>query len=65
MNRYIIGILKKMTKNPNIRKTESWTESKNQMLLILTRQIQKIKVDDHFKNAKVNDIHMGTLSWVS
>ena len=37
MNKYILGILKKMVKNPNIRKTETWTESKKEMISILTK----------------------------
>ena len=49
--------MKKMTKNPKIRKTETWTESKKEMLLILTRKIQKLKVDDH--------IHSYWVSWFS
>ena len=53
MNKYILGILKEMTKNPNIRKTETWTESKKEVFSILIRKIRKPKVDDH--------IH----SWVS
>ena len=57
INRYILGIMKKMTKNPKIRKTETWTESKKEMLLILTRKIQKLKVDDH--------IHSYWVSWFS
>jgi hypothetical protein len=65
MNKYILGILKKIAKNPNIRKTETWTESKMQMVSILTRQIQKLKVDNYFKNVDVNDFHMGTHSLVS
>ena len=65
MNKYILGILKKMTKNPDIRKTETWTESKTQIVSILTRKIQKLKVDHHFRNVDVNDFHMGIHSWVS
>ena len=65
LNRYIIGILKKMAKNPNIRKTEAWKKSKMQMTSILTRKIQKIKVDYHFMNVDMNDFHLGIHSWVS
>ena len=61
-NKYILGILKKMVKNPNIRKTETWTESKKEMISILTKKIQKIKVD---QDVNVNDFHMGTHSLVS
>ena len=39
MNKYILGILKEMSKNPNIRKTETWTESKKEMLSILIKKI--------------------------
>ena len=65
MNKYILGILKKMVKNPNIRKTETWTESKKEMISILTKKIQKIKVDQHFMDVDVNDFHMGIHSLVS
>ena len=65
LNKYIIGILKMMAKNPNIRETEAWKESKMQMILILTRKIQKIKVDYHFMNVDINDFHLGIQSWVS
>ena len=65
MNKYILGILKKMAKNPNIRETEAWTESKRQMISILTRKIKKIKVDHHFMNMDINDFHLGIHSWVS
>ena len=65
MNKYIIGILKNMAKNPNIRKSETWTESKTQVVSILTRKIQKLKVDHHFMNVDVNDFHIGIHSWVS
>ena len=65
MNKYILGILKKMVKNPNIRKTETWTESKKEMVSILTKKIQKITVDQHFKDVDVNDFHMGIYSSVS
>ena len=65
LNKYILGILKKMVKNPNIRKTETWTESKKEMISILTKKIQKITVDQHFKDVDVNDFHMGIYSSVS
>ena len=65
LNKYILGILKKMTKNPNIRKTETWTESKKEMISILTKKIQKIKVDQHFMDVDLNDFHMGIHSLVS
>ena len=62
MNKYILGILKMMAKNSDVRKTKTWTESKTQMVSILTRKIQKLKVDHHLD---VNDLHMGIHSWVS
>ena len=65
LNKYIIGILKKIAKNPNIRGTEVWKESKLQMTSILTRKIKKIKVDYHFMNVDINDFHLGIHSWVS
>ena len=65
MNRYILGILKKMAKNPNDRKTKTWTESKTQMVSILTRKIRKFKLDHHIINVDVNDFHIGVHSWVS
>ena len=66
MNKYILGILKKMAKCSDIRQTEAWTESKKEMISILTKKIQKIKADQHFKDVEVNDFHMGihsTVSW--
>ena len=65
LNKYILGILKKMVKNPNIRKTETWKESKKKMVSIMTKKIQKIKVDQHFKDVDVNDFHIGIHSLVS
>ena len=65
MNKYIIGILKNMAKNPNIRKSETWTESKTQLVSILSTKIKKLKVDHHFMNLHVNDFHIGIHSWVS
>ena len=63
LNKYILGILKKMVKNPNIRKTETWPESKKELISILTKKIQKIKVDQPFKDVHV--FHMGIHSSVS
>ena len=57
--------MKNMVKNPNIRQTEEWKESKMQMISILTKKMQKIKVDQHFKDVEVNDFHMGIHSLVS
>ena len=54
-----------MAKNPNIRETEQWTESKVQMVSILTRKIRKIKVDHHSMNVDINEFHMGIHSQVS
>ena len=58
LNEYILGILKKMVKNPNIRKTETWTETKKEMISTLTKKIRKIKVDHHFMNVDTNDFHL-------
>ena len=65
MNRYILGILKKTAKCSDSRQTEVWTESKKEMISILTMKIQKIKVDQHFKDVEINDFHMGIHSMVS
>jgi hypothetical protein len=54
-----------MTKNPNIRKTQTWTESKIQIVSILTKKIQKLKVDHHFRNVDVNEFQIGIHSLVS
>ena len=63
LNKYILGILKKMAKPSDIRQTKAWTESKMQMISILTKKIQKIKVDQPFKDVHV--FHMGIHSLVS
>ena len=66
MNKNLLGVLKKMVKNPKVRKTEIWMESETQMVSILNRSSRKQKLDDHFKNATtVNDFHTGIHSWVS
>ena len=65
MNKYILSILKKMAKSSDSRQTEAWTESKMQMISILTKKTQKIKVDQHFKDVEINDFHMGIHSMVS
>ena len=65
MNKYILGILKKMAKSSDSRQTEAWTESKMQMISILTKKTQKIKVDQHFKDVEINDFHMGIHGMVS
>ena len=66
MNKILIGVLKNMAKNRNVRKNEIWMESEMQMVSILNRSSRKQKLDDHFKNATtVNDFHMGIHSWVS
>ena len=54
-----------MAKNPNIRKTKTWTKYKKEIISILTKKIQKINVDQHFKDVDVNDFHIGIHSWVS
>ena len=53
-----------MAKNPNIREIETWTESKMQMVSILTTKIRKIKVDHHSMNVDINEFHMGIHSQV-
>jgi hypothetical protein len=65
LNKHILGILKKMVKNPNIRKTKTWTESKKEMISTLTKKLQKIKVDQHFMDVEFNDFHIGIHSVVS
>ena len=68
MNKYILVILKKMARHSDIRQTQAWTEFKMQMISILTKKIQKIKVDQHFKDVDVYDFHMGihsSVSWFS
>ena len=58
--------MKKKAKSSDSRQqTEAWTESKMQMISILTKKMQKIKVDQHFKDVEVNDFHMGIHSSVS
>ena len=54
-----------MAKRSDSRQTEAWTESKMQMISILTKKIQKIKVDQSFKNVDINDFDMGIYSSVS
>ena len=54
-----------MAKSPDIRQTEAWTASKMQLISILIKKIQKIKVDQHFKDVDINDFHLGIHSWVS
>jgi hypothetical protein len=54
-----------MAKHSDIMQTEAWKESKMQMISILTKKIQKIKVDQHFMDVDVNDFHMGIHSLVS
>ena len=54
-----------MAKSSDIGQTEAWTESKEETISILTKKIQKIKVDQHFMDVNVNDFHMGIHSLVS
>ena len=54
-----------MAKNPDIRQTEAWMESRMQMVSILTRKIRKVKVDQHFMNMDVNESQMEIHSLVS
>ena len=66
MNKYLLGVLKRMAKNPNVRKYDIWMESEMQMVSILNRSSYKQKMDNHFKNATTgNDFHTGIHSWVS
>ena len=65
MNKYILGILKEMAIISDIRQTEALTESKEETISILTKKIQKIKVDWHFMDVDVNDFHMEIHSLVS
>ena len=66
MNVNLLGVLKRIAKNPNVRKKDIWMESETQMVSILNRSSRKQKVDDHFKNATTdNDFHTGIHSWVS
>ena len=64
MNKYILDILKKMAKRFDIKQTEVWTESKKEMISILTKKMQKIKVDQHFMDVDVNNFYMGIHSVV-
>ena len=54
-----------MAKSSDIGQTEAWTESKEETISILTKKIQKIKVDQHFMDVDINDFHMGIHSLVS
>ena len=53
MNKSLLGVLKKMVKNPNTRKKDIWMES-------------EIQMDDHFNNATtVIDFYTGIHNLVS
>ena len=66
MNKILFGVLKRMAKNPNVRKNDIWMESEMQMVSILNRLSRKQKMDNHFKNATTdNDFHTGIHIWVS
>ena len=66
MSKILLCVLKRMAKNPNIRKTDIWMGSETQMVSILNRSSRKQKMEDHFKNAtKDNDFHTEIHSWVS
>ena len=54
-----------MARHSDIGQTEAWTKSKEEKISILTKKIQKIKVDQHFMDVDVNDFHMGIHSSVS
>ena len=62
---YILSILKERARISDIRQTEALTESKEETISILTKKIQKIKVDQHFMDVDVNDFHLGIHSLVS
>ena len=62
---YILSILKERARISDIRQTEALTESKEETISILTKKIQKIKVDQHFMDVDINDFHMGIHSLVS
>ena len=64
MYKDMIGILKKMTKNPNSLGSTTWIESKKQTVSILSMQLQKQKMSDHVRNVHIKDFHMGIHSWV-
>ena len=66
MNKNLLGVMKRMAKNPNVRKKDIWMESEMQMVSILNRSSRKQIMDGHFKNATTeNDFHTGIHSWVS
>ena len=65
LNKYILGILKERARISDIRQTEGLTESKEETISILTKKIQKMKLDQHFKDVDVHDFHMGIHSLVS
>ena len=57
-----------MSKRSDVKQTEAWTESKLQMISILTKKIQKIKVDQYFMDVDINDFQIGihrVVSWFS
>ena len=64
MNMNLLSVLKRIAKNPNVRKKDIWMESEMQMVSILNRSSRKQKMDDHFRNVHVKDFHMGIHSWV-
>ena len=64
MYKNMIGIFKKMTKNPNSLGSTTWIESKKQMVSILSMQLQKQKIGDHVRNVHIKDFHTGIHSWV-
>jgi hypothetical protein len=57
--------LKERARISDIRQTKALTESKEETISILTKKIQKIKVDQHFIDVDVNDFHLGIHSMVS
>ena len=54
-----------MARHSDIGQTEAWTVSNEETISILTKKIQKIKVDQHCSDVDINDFHMGIHSLVS
>ena len=67
MNMNLLSVLKRIAKNPNVRKKDIWMESEMQMVSILNRSSRKQKMDDHadFTIDPDSDFHTGIHSWVS
>ena len=66
LNKIILGILKTMAKNIDVKKTSTvWIESKKEMVSIMNMQLRKQKLNDYSINLHVNDFHIGVHSMVS